>query len=156
MPGILDRLSFAQAQKLSRRIKEMYIAGDVQAVSFVYMEFQSVLRQESVVREMLPLVPIKKGHTIPLETFIFKPDPTAILGTLMDNYVDLFVYKVLLEAGASEQAMRRMSMHRATENAEDLGQKLTIKYQRTRQAAITKELTEITSGAEAIKERKSV
>ncbi|HPV87566.1 MAG TPA: FoF1 ATP synthase subunit gamma, partial [Caldisericia bacterium] len=84
------------------------------------------------------------------------PSPAAILDTLMDNYVDLFVYKVLLEAGASEQAMRRMSMHRATENADDLGQKLTIKYQRTRQAAITKELTEITSGAEAIKERKSV
>ncbi|HOR47155.1 MAG TPA: ATP synthase F1 subunit gamma [Caldisericia bacterium] len=156
MPGILDKLSFTQAQILSKKIKEMYISDEVQAVSFVYMEFQSVLRQESVVREMLPLVPIMKGHSIPLETFIFKPNPTAILDTLMDNYVDLFVYKVLLEAGASEQAMRRMSMHRATENADDLGQKLTIKYQRTRQAAITKELTEITSGAEAIKERKSV
>jgi len=156
MPGILDKLSFTQAQILSKKIKEMYILDEVQAVSFVYMEFQSVLRQESVVREMLPLVPIMKGHSIPLETFIFKPSPAAILDTLMDNYVDLFVYKVLLEAGASEQAMRRMSMHRATENADDLGQKLTIKYQRTRQAAITKELTEITSGAEAIKERKSV
>lgn len=151
--GLLDKVSFAAAQSLSRKIKDMYITNQVQSVSFAYMEFQSVLKQESVIREMLPLVPITKGEKKSLETFIFKPEPKDILDGLMDNYVDLFVYKVLLEAAASEQAMRRMSMHRATENAEELGQKLWIKYQRTRQAAITKELTEITSGANAIKER---
>ena len=153
MPGLLDHISYQNAQILSEKIKTMYISNQVQAVSFVYMEFQSVLKQESVVREMLPLSPINKREHRNLETFLFKPDASSILENLTSQYVDLFVYKVLLEAGASEQAMRRMSMHRATENADELAQKLTIKYQRTRQAAITKELTEITSGAEAIKER---
>lgn len=152
-PGLLDHVTFSMAQKISDVIKRMYIADEIQSVSFAYMEFQSVLKQESVIREMLPLVPITKGYRKSLETFIFKPEPKDILDGLMSNYVDLFVYKVLLEAAASEQAMRRMSMHRATENAEELGQKLWIRYQRTRQAAITKELTEITSGANAIKER---
>ncbi len=152
-PGLLDHVTFAQAKSLSKEIKQMYVANDFQAVTFVYMEFQSVLRQETVVRQLLPSSSIKAGEKKSLETFIFKPDPSQILDTLMDSYLDLFVYKVLLEAGASEQAMRRMSMHRATENADELAQKLTVKYQRTRQAAITKELTEITSGAEAIKER---
>jgi len=152
-PKLLDRITYANARALSEQIKKLYISNTVQAVSFVYMEFQSVMRQETVVREMLPLISIKKSHEISLETFHFKPDPKYILDSLMDEYIDLFVYKVLLEAGASEQAMRRMSMHRATENADDLAERLTIRYQRTRQAAITKELTEITSGAEAIKER---
>jgi F-type H+-transporting ATPase subunit gamma len=152
-PGLLDHVTFSAAQKISDTIKKLYITNQVQSVSFAYMEFQSVLKQESVIREMLPLVPITKGEKKSLESFIFKPNPQDILDGLMSNYVDLFVYKVLLEAAASEQAMRRMSMHRATENAQELGQKLWIKYQRTRQAAITKELTEITSGANAIKER---
>jgi F-type H+-transporting ATPase subunit gamma len=153
MPGLLDHVTFARAREMSETIKRLYISNEIQSVNFAYMEFQSVLKQESVIREMLPLVPITKGSRKSLESFIFKPDPRDILDGLMSNYVDLFVYKVLLEAAASEQAMRRMSMHRATENAEELGQKLWIKYQRTRQAAITKELTEITSGANAIKER---
>lgn len=152
-PGLLDHVTFAHAQRISDVIKKMYVSNQVQSVNFAYMEFQSVLKQESVIREMLPLVPITKGEKKSLESFIFKPEPREILDGLMSNYVDLFVYKVLLEAAASEQAMRRMSMHRATENAQELGQKLWIKYQRTRQAAITKELTEITSGANAIKER---
>jgi F-type H+-transporting ATPase subunit gamma len=152
-PGLLDHVTFSAAQKISETIKKLYITNQVQSVSFAYMEFQSVLKQESVIREMLPLVSITKGEKKSLESFIFKPNPQDILDGLMSNYVDLFVYKVLLEAAASEQAMRRMSMHRATENAQELGQKLWIKYQRTRQAAITKELTEITSGANAIKER---
>ncbi len=152
-PGLLDRITYQNAQLLSEQIKKLYISNQVQAVSFVYMEFQSVLKQETVVREMLPLSPITKSTHRNLETFLFRPDARSILDDLTSQYVDLFVYKVLLEAGASEQAMRRMSMHRATENADELAQKLTIKYQRTRQAAITKELTEITSGAEAIKER---
>lgn len=152
-PGLLDHVTFAAAKKISDTIKSLYVSNQVQSVNFAYMEFQSVLKQESVIREMLPLVPITKGESKSLESFIFKPNPQVILDGLMSNYVDLFVYKVLLEAAASEQAMRRMSMHRATENAHDLGQKLWIKYQRTRQAAITKELTEITSGANAIKER---
>ncbi|HOO96281.1 MAG TPA: ATP synthase F1 subunit gamma [Caldisericia bacterium] len=153
-PGLLDRVTFENAKILSSRIKELYTSGQVQSVHFSYMEFQSVLKQESVVREMLPLAQIEKGKKRKLEDFIFKPNPKDILESLTDAYVDLFVYKVLLEAAASEQAMRRMSMHRATENAEELSQKLTIKYQRTRQASITKELTEITSGAEALKEIK--
>lgn len=101
---------------------------------------------------MLPLAEIKKAHKKRVEDFIFRPNPEKIIDSLTSTYVDLFVYKVLLEASASEQAMRRMSMHRATENAHELSQKLTVKYQRTRQATITKELTEITSSAEALKE----
>ncbi len=151
-PGMLDKVTFDNAKKLAGEIKTMYIENRIQSVKFAYMEFQSVLNQVSVIRQMLPLAEIKKAQKTSVEDFIFKPNPEKIIDSLTSTYVDLFVYKVLLEASASEQAMRRMSMHRATENAHELSQKLTIKYQRTRQATITKELTEITSSAEALKE----
>ncbi len=151
-PGMLDKVTFDNAQLIGSKIKEMYINGEIQSVNFAYMEFQSVLKQESVVRQMLPLARITKGKKRLVEDFIFKPEPAKIIDSLTNTYIDLFIYKVLLEASASEQAMRRMSMHRATENADELSEKLTIKYQRTRQASITKELTEITSSAEALKE----
>ncbi len=145
-------MTFENAKMIANDVKKLYIEDRVQSVNFAYMEFQSVLKQVSVVRQMLPLAKITKGKKKRFEDFIFKPDPAKIIDSLTSTYIDLFVYKVLLEASASEQAMRRMSMHRATENADELSQKLTIKYQRTRQATITKELTEITSSAEALKE----
>jgi len=151
-PGLLDKVTFENAKMIASDVKKLYIENRVQSVNFAYMEFQSVLKQVSVVRQMLPLARITKGKKKRFEDFIFKPDPAKIIDSLTSTYIDLFVYKVLLEASASEQAMRRMSMHRATENADELSQKLTIKYQRTRQATITKELTEITSSAEALKE----
>ena len=151
-PGLLDKVTFENAKMIANDVKKLYIENRVQSVNFAYMEFQSVLKQVSVVRQMLPLAKITKGTKKRFEDFIFKPDPAKIIDSLTSTYIDLFVYKVLLEASASEQAMRRMSMHRATENADELSQKLTIKYQRTRQATITKELTEITSSAEALKE----
>lgn len=122
------------------------------AVLIVYAQFKSAMTQEVVVEPLLPIVPMKADEEdSPAIDFIYEPSKRALLDRLLPMYVEIEVYRALLESVASEHGARMTAMDSATKNASDLVDRLTLQYNRARQAAITTELMEIISGAEALK-----
>ena len=119
----------------------------------IYNEFKSVMAQEVIVEQLLPVVPEKLEHKE--ESFavdyIYEPDEEAILDELLKRYMTVQVYRAFLESSASEHGARMTAMDSATRNAGEMIGALTLTYNQARQAYITKELIEIVNGAEALK-----
>jgi F-type H+-transporting ATPase subunit gamma len=99
------------------------------------------------VQRILPIAPAADTDTKPID-YIFEPDPKSILDELLPRYVEVLIYEAILEMQASEQSARMVAMRNANQNAQDLIKDLTLVYNKTRQAAITREVTEIASAAE--------
>jgi F-type H+-transporting ATPase subunit gamma len=114
----------------------------------VYPQFISTRTQRPTVVKLLPITASER-ITRPVD-YIFEPDPTEILGQLLPRYVEVMIYQAVLETIASEHSARMIAMRNATENADELVQGLTLSYNKARQAAITREVTEIASAAEAM------
>jgi len=148
------RLSFADADMISAKIKEMFEAGEFDVCSVVFNQFKSVIAQIVTVQQLVPLAPPKARQEFdsnaPKASYEFEPDEQEILAQLLPQNLSFQVYRSLLESAASEQGARMSAMDNATRNAGDMINKLTINYNRTRQAVITRELIEIISGAEAL------
>jgi F-type H+-transporting ATPase subunit gamma len=147
------QVSFGVAQDLARELIEAYTAPSeaVDRVILVGNTFASALRQQTVSYTMLP-VPLPPGppDTV-LFDYIYEPSVDGILGELLPRYVEVLIYRALLETAAAEHAARMTAMAAATDNAGELIRQLTLFYNKTRQAAITKEILEVVSGAEALK-----
>jgi F-type H+-transporting ATPase subunit gamma len=146
--GIGERAAYDDVIPLARVITDAYTGATVDAVFIVFPRFVSTLTQTPTVRQLLPLEPME-AHGTALE-FIIEPNPEEILNALLPRYIEVQLYQALLETAASEQSARMVAMRNATENAEDLVGSLTLTYNKARQAAITKEITEISSAAEAL------
>ncbi|MGP1397532.1 MAG: F0F1 ATP synthase subunit gamma [Inquilinaceae bacterium] len=149
------RLTFAAADAIASRLLAMFEAGEFDVCSVVYNRFQSAISQVVTVQQLVPLPPVEavEGEDAPDlggAIYEFEPDEEAILSDLLPRNLAIQVYKALLESAASEQGARMTAMDNATRNAGDMINKLTLTYNRTRQAVITKELIEIISGAEAL------
>ena len=147
--GIRD-IGFDQAHDVSAKVMELYEAGAFDVAHLFYSKFRSALLQEATGQQMIPVpppadVPASSGAAVEYE-----PDEEAILADLLPRNVTIQIFKGLLENAASEQGASMTAMDNATRNAGDLINKLTIVYNRTRQAAITTELIEIIAGAEAL------
>jgi F-type H+-transporting ATPase subunit gamma len=125
---------------MERRMDECYL---------VYPEFVSTLTQRPKVQKILPIAPAGDAPTKSVD-YIFEPDPRSILEELLPRYVEVLIYEAILEMQASEQSARMVAMRNANQNAQDLIKDLTLVYNKTRQAAITKELSEIVVGAAAV------
>ncbi len=140
---------YGQAVEIARRISERYAAGEVDEAVLVYSEFASVMTQRPRDVRLLPFTPEAEEdeQTLPYE---IEPDPAKLLAVLVPKAVEVEVYRALLENQAGEHAARMTAMESATRNTEELIESLTLKFNRARQAAITKELVEIVSGAEAL------
>jgi F-type H+-transporting ATPase subunit gamma len=121
------------------------------AVYLCYNQFKSAITQEIVVERILPIEPQAVPETETAVDFIYEPDQATLLATLLPLYVNVEVYRALLESVASEHGARMTAMDNATNNAADMIQALTLQANRARQAAITTELMEIIGGAEALK-----
>ncbi len=151
--GAVKKLSFADADAIGQRVLAMYDAGEFDVAWLFYSRFQSVLSQIPTEQQLVPVqVPLvansaSGGTDAALE---YETSEEAILETLLPRNVSVQIYKALLENAASEQGARMNAMENATRNAGDMIKKLTLVYNRTRQAVITKELIEIISGAEAL------
>jgi F-type H+-transporting ATPase subunit gamma len=143
------RLEFSHAQELAARIIELYAGESVDAVDFIYNEFKSVLTQRVRVERFLPVKRLKPGKGEPLIDYIYEQPPAEIFKALLPHYVETEVYRALLESQAAEFAARMTAMDAATNNAGELIDTLTLNLNRVRQAAITKEIIEIVSGASA-------
>jgi len=145
-----SEVTFPDVRKLTARIREMFEGGEVDAVYLIYARFVTAMRQEPTVLRLLPMAAPDAGESAPSE-FEFEPEADKLLGSLLPRYIDTQVYQALVEANASEQGARMTAMSAATKNAGEMIDTLTLAYNKARQAAITKEITEIVSGAEALR-----
>jgi F-type H+-transporting ATPase subunit gamma len=146
--GISERAEYNDIIPAARVAIDAYETATVDALYIVFPRFVSTLTQTPTVRRLLPLEPLEE-HGTPLD-FIIEPNAEEILTALLPRYVEVQLYQALLETSASEQSARMVAMRNATENAEELVGILTLTYNKARQAAITKEITEIASAAEAL------
>ena len=154
-PGIFDRLSFEHALDMGQDIIQHYNEGTFDQLYVVYNEFKSVMQQRVVVEKLLPIESLDEeageASTKAVGAYLFEPDEDELLQTLLPKHFQVQAFRVLLESAAAEQAARMTAMDGATRNAGELIQKVTLFYNKTRQAAITKELMDIVGGAEALK-----
>jgi F-type H+-transporting ATPase subunit gamma len=146
------RLTFDGAAKIAERISQMFEAGEFDVCTVVYNKFKSAITQIVTPQQLIPfaLASANENTNAAAAIYEYEPDEEAILADLLPRNLSMQVYRALLENAASEQGARMTAMDNATRNAGDMINKLTINYNRTRQANITKELIEIISGAEAV------
>lgn len=156
------RLSFAEADMITAKVLELFEAGEYDVASVIYNKFKSAMTQVVTVQQVIPFA-MPEGEAAGTQAadqadtqgeakalYEFEPEEDQILADLLPKNLSIQVYRALLESAASEQGARMTAMDSATRNAGDMINKLTLTYNRTRQAVITKELIEIISGAEAI------
>jgi F-type H+-transporting ATPase subunit gamma len=146
-----QRLSYADAERIALRITALYEAGEFDVCTIFYNKFKSAMTQFLTAQQLIPFV--GAGAAAPGSGDVFyeyEPEEQEILAELLPRNLGVQVFRALLENAASEQGARMTAMDNATRNAGDMINKLTINYNRSRQAYITKELIEIISGAEAL------
>ena len=147
--NLFGRLEFSHAQEIANQIIDLYTRKEVDAVDFIYNESKSILVQRLTVERYLPIKPIKPAGEETLIDYIYEQPPEEIFGVLLARYVEIEIYRALLESQSGEFAARMTAMDAATNNASEMIDSLTLHMNRVRQAAITKEIIEIVSGASA-------
>jgi F-type H+-transporting ATPase subunit gamma len=146
------------AAEFTALLIERFMSGDYDRVYLAYNEFKSAIVQEQRIEQLLPVVATTGGGDGAVEgsgegqglEFLFEPDKDALLNVLLPKYVQAAVLRAMLDSMASEQGSRMSAMDSATKNASEMINTLTLTYNRARQAAITRELVEITTGAQAL------
>lgn len=151
--GVTNKPSYADACRISAELKEPFLAERYDEVYLAYNQFQSPLVQRPTIEKFLPFEPPSAGagrdhETIP---YIYEPGEKKLLSLLLPKMLDFMVFHALLENSAGEQGARMTAMDNATNNANDMIESLTLLRNRARQAAITKDISEIVSGVEAMK-----
>lgn len=157
--NIFDRLSRNHAEQILNYIVELFLTGEYQEINILYNKFKSMLVQEIVSERFLPIsleenpesLMAKNDESQHLVDFTYDTSEEEIITAVLKEALKLKIWKILLESFSSEQAARRTAMESATDNASEMIRKLTIYKNRVRQAVITTEITEIVSGAEALK-----
>lgn len=148
--NVFRQLEFAHAKELADKIIELYTSEKVDAVDFVYNEFKSMMAQNVKLERYLPIEPLVPPEGEFLTDYIYEQAPAEILRILLPRYVEVEVFRSLLESQAAELAARMTAMEAATNNADELIESLRLKLNRLRQAGITKEIIEVVSGAQAL------
>ncbi|HEY3777978.1 MAG TPA: F0F1 ATP synthase subunit gamma [Rhizomicrobium sp.] len=148
----VKRIGFGNAAAIGRRVLDMFAAGEFDVASIAFSEFRSVMSQVPTVQRLIPAVVEDAGPLKPPQgsVYEYEPDEGAILADLLPRNVNVQIFRALLENVAGEFGAKMAAMDSATRNAGDVIDNLTLQYNRTRQAMITKELIEIISGAEAL------
>ena len=149
--GVFENIGFDKANEIGDDIVSAFQSEGLDAVYLVYNEFKSAIAQEVVVEKVLPVDTPEVDEDAPALDFEYEPSKRAVLDEVLPLYVNMQVYRAILESIASEMGARMTAMDAATRNAGELIDKLTLQYNRARQAAITTELMEIIGGAEALK-----
>ena len=151
-PQFGDRPSFADITPIARLVTEDFLAGTYDRIEIAYSTFINTLSQRPVVLTVLPVEQPGMGEaeTETNDEYLFEPSPEAVLSRLLPHFVAIDIYRAVLENRASEQSAQMVAIRNATDNAHELIGDLTLVYNKTRQANITREMTEIASGAEAL------
>jgi len=149
--NIFRMLTYETASGIAADIIEAYTSGVFDEVYLIYNEFRSAISQRPVLVKLLPVdpIPVEPGYV--LTSYIYEPSEEEILEALLPRYVEYQIYRAFLESQAGEHGARMTAMDSATNNAAEMLEKLTLHYNRARQATITRELMDIIGGAEALK-----
>jgi F-type H+-transporting ATPase subunit gamma len=151
--NIFQKLRYADAQAIAQIAVEAFVSEQVDRVVLVYNEFKSVMSQRVVVDQVLPIVRADvevAGTVVPDIDYLYEPSPEEIFNQLLPRYIDVQVYRALLESNAAFFAAQMTAMDTATKNSADMIASLTLYMNKVRQAAITREIIEVVSGAEAL------
>jgi F-type H+-transporting ATPase subunit gamma len=150
--GVLSNLNYQTAAMLAQEVVDGYLAGDYDEVFLIYNAFRSVMSQDITLQQILPITPPESAAEEEIaQEYIYEPSKAKLLAELLPKYIEVTMFKAMLESIASEHGARMTAMDSASKNATEMIGKLTLVYNRARQAAITTELMEIISGAESIK-----
>ena len=144
------RLEFSDAEDIGAHITAMLNAGEIDVCTVVYNRFQSVIAQVTTEMRLIPMPMPEIAPAASAAQYEYEPDEETILARLLPQNLNIQIYRALLESAAGEHGARMTSMDNATRNAGDMIKRLTLNYNRARQAKITRELIEIISGAEAL------
>jgi F-type H+-transporting ATPase subunit gamma len=145
------QVTYPTGALLGQEVIDLYSSDDYDAVFLIYNAFQSAMTQVQTVTQLLPVEPKEVPEDAYVTDYIYEPSTTEVLGQLLPKHIEVQIFRSLLESAASEHGARMTAMDSASKNAAEMIGKLTLQYNRARQAAITKELMEIISGAESIK-----
>lgn len=156
LPGFFDELKYASAKEIMREVIGFFRAGEFDEIHLAYNEFKSVIAQNRIIEQVLPIDPDslledREEHDLKGE-YIYEPDTESILEKLLPLHLNMRLWKAILESNAAEQGARMTAMDNATENAKELKRDLKLDYNQARQSAITTEISEIVSGAQALEE----
>jgi F-type H+-transporting ATPase subunit gamma len=151
-PQLGDRPSYSDVTPIARLVTDDFLAGKYDEIDVAYSTFISTLTQRPEIKPLLPIVSPDQAEGAETENdeYLFEPSPEAVLSRLLPHFVAVDLYRAVLENQASEQSARMIAMRNSTDNANELIEDLTLVYNKTRQATITREMIEIASGAEAL------
>ncbi len=148
--NIFMKLEYAEAKKIADAAIDEFTSGRVSSVYLVYNEFKSIMTQRVVLERLLPIPKLEMEPGDEQTDYLFEPGPGQILGSLLPRHVETQIWRALLESAASEHAARMTAMDAATRNSSEILDSLTLYMNKVRQAAITREIIEVVSGAEAL------
>jgi F-type H+-transporting ATPase subunit gamma len=151
--NLFSRLHYTHAQRIARAAIDAFTGDGVDGVYLVYNEFKSILQQHVVVERLLPIPRLEgpdSGDPAGRVDYLYEPDPQRIFDDLLPRHVEVQVYHALLESAAAEQAARMAAMDTATKNSGEMIEDLTLYMNKVRQAAITREIIEVVSGAQVL------
>ncbi len=157
-PGFFDDLNYDVTADIMEHVIDQYTSEYYDKVLISFNEFKTVIAQNRRISQVLPVDPdsLKKDEneddSLKTSDYLYEPDSKAILDEILPVYVIMQLWRAVLESNASEQGARMAAMDNATENAKELEEELTLKYNQARQSAITTEISEIVSGAQALEE----
>jgi len=147
--GVFQALRYQTARELAQELIAAFTNGEADQVFLVYNEFKSVIQQRLVIDRLLPIERHALRPQEPNLDYLYEPEPAGIFATILPKHVEVQVWKALLESQAAEHGARMTSMDAATNNASEMIDRLTLYMNKVRQAAITKEIIEVVSGAGA-------
>ncbi len=151
--GKSDRPTYADAEAIAHHVIDLYTREEVDRVRLIYNHFKSPIEQTLMDVQILPIVPQEiydKDRQRPLVTYLYEPEEAEIFAKLLPRYVEIAIFRALLESSASEQGARMTAMRNASESADELIDDYTLSMNRARQASITQEILEVVAGADAL------
>jgi F-type H+-transporting ATPase subunit gamma len=145
--GVFQKVSYTSAQRIASELMDVYTKNEVDQVYLIFNEFKTVIQQQIVVQRLLPIQKMTFTPTEPPQDYIYEPGPAGIVAGILPKHVEMQVWRALLESAAAEHGARMAAMDAATRSATDMIHSLTLHMNKVRQAAITKEIIEVVSGA---------
>ena len=147
---LAGKVNYGEAAVIANEMVDLYKGEELDVIYLIYNEFKSAMTQKVVVEKLLPIEPLEVTEEMNAVEYLYEPSEKEVLERILPEYVETQVYRAFLESEASEQGARMTAMDSATNNARDLIHSLTLTLNKARQAQITKEISEIVGGAEAL------
>lgn len=144
------RVRYDDAVAIGEKVNEYFISDEIDELYLIYNEFKSIVYQTPKVIKLLP-VSLEESSEVDVVDYLFEPNPASLIKEILPKFLNFNIFSVLLESTAGEHGARMAAMDNATRNAGEFIRKLTLTYNKARQAAITKEILDIVNGAEALK-----